>query len=68
METRPTIICLTVTASDVEVFDRKVTVELNDMRWYRYTHVIHFQQDEHSFYAHIVFTERMNWVDLKKGG
>jgi hypothetical protein len=54
----PTVICKSIRESNLQTFDAAVTAELNDEEWEFYDHTIHFQGDEHSFYAHILFTAR----------
>lgn len=53
----PRIVCHTIWSADIDEFDQKVSEELNKERWDRFTYQLVFKQDEHSFYAHIIFTE-----------
>jgi hypothetical protein len=61
----PRIICKTIFSTDLTDFDQKVSFELNDTIWNNFTYKLVFIQDEHAFYAHIVFTEIMSYCDLK---
>jgi hypothetical protein len=53
----PMIFCHTVSDTNQEYFDQKVSEALNEEHRENYTYDITFLQDEHSFYAHIIFTE-----------
>ena len=52
------IVCTTVSSTDLRDFDLQVTEQLNDERWEFYDYTITFIQDDATFYAHIIFTER----------
>ena len=64
----PRIICVTVYAGTPEDFDKKLSIELNDSRWNQFYYTITFAQDEHTFYAHIIFTERTDLISSITGG
>jgi hypothetical protein len=53
----PMVVCLTVMSTDVQDFDHQVSMALNNECRANYTYAITFLQDEHTFYAHIIFTE-----------
>ena len=59
------IICKTISSNDLKDFDQKVSIELNDEKWNRFYYSLVFAQDDHTFYAHIIFTENTSYVDLK---
>lgn len=59
------IVCTTVSSTDLADFDLQVSEMLNDEKWDRFYYQVTFIQDEHTFYAHIIFTENTSLVDLK---
>jgi len=61
----PRIFCSTVSSTDLNDFDLQVTEALNDEEWDGFSYNITFLQDEHTFYAHIIFTEITFYCDLK---
>jgi hypothetical protein len=64
----PMIFCHTVSDTNLDEFDRKVSEALNEKHREDYTYKITFMQDEHTFYAHIIFTEILNTYSISPMG